>query len=121
MSNEQQFDWMASANMKAKGKRPEFFEKPEDERIYSILMAVVGEVSVLQQRLDTVERLLDSKGAISRSDIENYAPDKDAGIERGEMIREYIFRVMRGPMQAVEAMKETETPIEQVREELLNS
>ena len=34
---------------------------------------------------------------ISREDIEDFAPDQDQAIERGEMIREYIFRVMRGP------------------------
>jgi len=116
--NEDPLDWMALANKKAKGKRPEFFDEPEDDRMFSILMALVGEVSVMRQRMDTVERLLDEKGAVSREDIENYTPDRDAGKERGAMIREYIFRVMRGPMQALEAMKEQEAPIEDVSRKL---
>ena len=112
------FDWMAAANKKAKGKRPEYFDDPEDERILSILMAVVGEVSVLRERMDTVERLLETKGTISREDIENYVPDKDAAYERGVMIREYIYRVMRGPQQMVEELKEAEPPLEEVSKEL---
>jgi len=116
--SEEALDWMALANKKAKGKRPEFFDEPEDDRIFSILIALVGEVSVMRQRMDTIERLLDEKGSIAREDIENYAPDREAGFERGELIREYIFRIMRGPMQAMEALKESEAPIEQVSQEL---
>jgi hypothetical protein len=111
-------DWMALANAKAKGKRPQFFDEPEDDRMFSILMALVGEVSVMRQRLDTIERLLEKKDCISRADIETYAPTREEGYERGEMIREYIFRVMRGPMQALEELREVEPPIEQVSREL---
>lgn len=111
-------DWMALANAKAKGKRPEFFVEPEDDRIFSILMALVGEVSVMRQRMDTIERLLENNGMISRDDIENYAPTRDEGDERGELIREYIFRIMRGPMQALEALQEVEPEIEDVSKSL---
>lgn len=112
------FDWMAAANKKAKGKRPEYFDDPEDERMLSILMAVVGEVSVMRQRLDTVERLLESKGSISREDIESYVPDKEAAYERGAMTREYIYRVMRGPHQMVEELEQAEPPVEEVSRQL---
>ena len=82
------------------------------------LIALVGEVSVLRTRLDTVERLLDEKGTISRDDIENFAPNREAGFERGALIREYILRVMRGPIQAMESLQEQEPPIEDVSREL---
>ncbi len=112
------FDWMAAANKKAKGKRPKYFDDPEDERILSILMSVVGEVSVLRERLDTVERLLESKGTITREDIESYEPDKLAAYERGSMIREYIYRVMRGPHQMVQELEQNEKAVEEVSKEL---
>lgn len=121
MSEQSDLDWMELANRKAKGRRPAFFEQPEDDRIYSVLLALVAEVSVMRQRLDTVERLLDDKGVVSRADIENYSPDVIAATERGELIREYILRVMRGPMQAVQALAEDEPPVEHIVEELLNS
>ncbi len=115
---EQPLDWMAAANKKAKGKRPQYFEDVQDDRILSILMSVVGEVSVLRERLDTVERLLQAKGTINRDDIETYVPDKQAAYERGVQIREYIFRVMRGPHQMAQELEQAEPPIEEVSKEL---
>lgn len=112
------FDWITLAARRAKGKRPEYFEDPAVDRILSILMALVGEVSVLRQRQDTVERLLDEKGTISRADIEAFEPDAEAAYERGVATRAYIARVMRGVQQAMDAMAADEKPVEQVSKEL---
>lgn len=108
MSDE--IDWISRSGAKAKGKRPQYFEDPAIDRTLSILMALVGEVSVLRERLDTVERLLDAKGSISRADIDAYQPDRAAGRERGLLTREYIARVMRGVQQEMEALEELDTP-----------
>lgn len=104
-------DWIARAGAKPKGRRPAFFEDSAVDRLLSLTMAVVGEVSVLRERLDTVERLLDAKGTISRADIEAYQPDRTAGEERGELTRAYIARVMRGFQQEVEALENPDPPI----------
>lgn len=114
-------DWMLRANAKAKGKRPAYFDDPAIDRVVSILMALVGEVSVLRERLDTVERLLEAKGSLSREDIENYVPDSEAAFERGCLTREYVARVMRGVQQEMETLAADEPPVEQVRKELLES
>ncbi len=103
-------DWIARAGAKAKGKRPQYFEDPAIDRTLSIVMALVAEVSVLRERLDTVERLLDQNGAISRADIESYEPDREAGHERGMQTREYIARIMRGVQQDMEALDELAEP-----------
>ena len=116
-----ELDWIARAGAKAKGKRPQYFEDPALDRMLSILLAVVGEVSVLKERLDTVERLLDAKGTISRTDIDAYEPDRDAAYERGLATKEYIARVMRGVQQDMEALAEAEPPVEQVSRELRDS
>jgi hypothetical protein len=108
MSDE--IDWISRSGAKAKGKRPHYFEDPAIDRTLSILMALVGEVSVLRERLDTVERLLETKGSISRADIEAYEPDRAAGRERGLITREFIARVMRGVQQDMEALEELDTP-----------
>lgn len=112
--SDEQIDWISLSGKKAKGKRPQYFDAPESDRILSILMALVGEVSVVRERLDTVERLLETKGSISRADIENYAPDRDAAYDRGLMTREYIARVMRAVQQDLEAMDKNEPPLEEV-------
>ena len=119
--NEDPMDWISLAGKKAKGKRPAYFDTPENERMLSMLMALVAEVSVVRERLDTVERLLDEKGSISRDDIEAYAPDRDAAFERGLKTREYIARVMRGVQQSMEAMQESEPDLEQVSKDIRDS
>jgi hypothetical protein len=113
-------DWIALAGKKAKGKRPAYFEDPALDRLLSIVMALAGEVAVNRERLDTVERLLDAKGTLSRADIEAFAPDRDAGYERGLQTREYIARILRGVQQDMEALEEVEPPVEDVAVELKN-
>lgn len=103
-------DWIARAGAKAKGKRPKYFEDPATDRTLSIVMALVGEVSVMRERMDTIERLLDANGTVSRADIESYTPDRAAGEERGLLTRAYIARIMRGVQQDMEALAELNEP-----------
>ncbi len=112
-------DWIGLAGKKSKGKRPAYFEDPAIDRLLSIVMAVAGEVAVNRERLDTIERLLDAKGTISRADIEAYKPDREAGYERGLLHREYIARVLRGVQQDMESLAEFEPPIDDVSESML--
>jgi hypothetical protein len=104
-------DWVARSGAKAKGRRPDFHDEPAIDRLLSLTMALVGEVSVLRERMDTVERLLEAKGSISQADIDAYVPDRAAGEERGLATRAYIARVMRGFQQEVEAMENPDPPI----------
>ena len=57
---------------KAKGKRPVYFNDPENDKLLAITMAVAGELSVLRERLDTIERLARAKGLLSLDEIEGY-------------------------------------------------
>ncbi len=112
------FDWVEASAKRAKGKRPEYFSDPALDRLYSTVFALAAEVSALRERQDTVERLLDEKGTIRREDIENYAPDRQAGEERGLATRAYINRIMRGFQQEVEAMEAEDPPIMEIVERL---
>jgi hypothetical protein len=114
-------DWIALAGKKAKGKRPAYFEDPALDRLTSIVMALAGEVAVTRERLDTVERLLEAKGSITRADIDAYRPDRDAGYERGLATREFIARILRGVQQDMEALAEIEPSIEEISRELRDS
>lgn len=113
-----ELDWIGLSAKRAKGKRPDYFDDPAIERLLSIVMALVGEVSVLRQRLDTVERLAEANGGVTQAEIEAFVPDKDAAYERGVLTKAYIARVMRGVQQAMEAMAVDEKPVEQVSREL---
>lgn len=110
-------DWIALSGKRAKGKRPEYHDFATD-RLLSIVMALVGEVSVLRQRLDTAERLLQAKGVLTKAAIEAYEPDRQAGYERGVETKAYIARVMRGVQQAMEAMAADDKPVDAVIAEL---
>lgn len=107
-----ELDWIARAGKKAKGKRPHYFDDPAIDRTLSIVMALAGEVSVLRERLDTVERLLDAKGTINRADIEAYQPDRAAGAERGLVTKQFVARILRGVQQDMEALAENEPSVE---------
>lgn len=116
MSDE--IDWIALAGKRAKGKRPEYFDDFATDRLMSIVMALVAEVSVLRQRQDTVERLLEAGQPVTRAAIDGYIPDSAAGYERGVETKAYVARVMRGVSQAMEAMAVEEKPVEDVSREL---
>lgn len=111
-------DWVALSGRRAKGKRPDFFENPALDRLYSTVFALAAEVSALRERQDTIERLLDARGTLSRADIENYVPDRTAGDERGLATQAYIARIMRGFQQEVEALEAEDPPIMDVVERL---
>jgi hypothetical protein len=104
-------DWIARAGKRAKGRRPDYFDDPAVDRLYSLALALTAEVSALRERLDTVERLLESGGSLRRENIETYAPDRTAGEERGVATKAFVARVMRGFQQDVEAMQNPDPPI----------
>ena len=114
----EEFDWVARSGKRAKGKRPEYFDDPALDRLYSVVFALAAEVSALRERQDTIERLLDAKGTLRREDIESYEPDREAGEERGLATRAYVARIMRGFQQEVEAMAADDPPIMEIVEKL---
>lgn len=112
-------DSLVLANRRAKGKRPNFLDDPAVERVLSIAMAVAAELSVARERMDTLERLLVSKGIFKPDEVESYTPDADAQAQRNQWGREYISRVLRMLEQDVQAMSGPQDPaLEQVIDEL---
>lgn len=109
---EEPIDWIVGAGRKPKGKRPNFLQNPHEERLLSILMAAVAEISVLRERIDTIERLLDKSGTLSQNDIETYVPNKSAAHERSMLTKAYVARVMRGVQQEMEEMVERAPSVE---------
>jgi len=116
----EELDWVALSGRRAKGKRPQFFDEPALDRLYSVVFALAAEVSTLRERQDTIERLLDQNGSLRREDIERYVPDRMAGEERGLATRAYISRIMRGFQQEVEALEANDPPLQDVVEKLAN-
>lgn len=91
------------ASAKPAGKRPYFLDK-EVERVLAITMAAVQELAVARERIDTLERLLEAKGIVARSEIEQFQPTADQAAERGLWMQEYLVRVLRIVQQESEAI-----------------
>ena len=88
-------DPLKLAGSKAKGKRPWFLENPDTERVMNITLALMQEVAVIRERMDTVERLLDRDGVVTREAIEAFEPHKTEADERFFWMQEYIARCLR--------------------------
>ena len=88
----------------AKGKRPVYFNEPELDKMLAIIMALAGEVSVLHERLDTLERLIQVKGILSSDEIENYQVNEQVAQEREQWRTEYITRLLRILNQEVDSL-----------------
>jgi hypothetical protein len=101
-------DPLALAGAKAKGKRPFFLKDPDVERVMNITLALMQEVAVLRERLDTIERLIERDGKVTRAAIEAFEPTKEQAAERGAWMQEYIARVLRILQQDREAIERGE-------------
>ena len=79
----------------ARNARPRFFEDAAVDKVMSVVLGLAQEVSVLRDRLDVVERLLDAKGTVTRADLESYRPDAVAEAERLQGRADFLQRIFR--------------------------
>jgi len=119
------FDPIALAGSKAKGKRPWFFGDSDVERVMSIAMSIAMEHAVTRQRLDALERTLEAKGLMTRGELDAFTPSAEAEAERTLWMKAYIARVLRILQQEAESAKPAraahEQPIAEIMEELRHS
>ena len=80
---------------KAKGERPYFFQDPNVDKVIAMVMGLAGEVAVLHDRLDTVERLLKKKSGIKRGDVDGYKPSAKVMEERAAWRERFLAEVLR--------------------------
>jgi hypothetical protein len=78
-----------------KGKRSQFFADPDLDQMMTFLLELTAEVSVLRERVDTVERLLDANGSVTRAQIEAFEPNAQADAERTAAREALVRRVLR--------------------------
>ena len=79
----------------SKGKRPHFFDDPAIDQMMTFFLELMAEVTALRERLDTIERLLEEKGMVSRDEIEDYRIQPATEAERAAWSHAFITRVMR--------------------------
>ena len=78
----------------AKGKRPVFASDPQIDKLVSMIAALAGELSVVRERLDTIERLAEAKGVLTTADIEGFEADERIDAEREQWRAAFLDRVL---------------------------
>ena len=71
-------------------------EEPVAEQLVRVITALVSEVAVLRERLDTLEKLVEQKGILAANEIEDYAPDEGLEVERQQWRQKYLERIFAG-------------------------
>jgi uncharacterized protein YnzC (UPF0291/DUF896 family) len=79
----------------AKGERPQNFSDPAIDTLLGVVISLVAELSVTRDRLETVERLLERSGVLSREAVEGYEISPAEKAERAVRRQEYLERVLR--------------------------
>jgi hypothetical protein len=75
----------------AKGKRPQFYETNGLDQAMSMILVLANELSVLRDRLDSVERVSKAKGIDLAAEIEILTLDQ-AALEAREAWRQDFLR-----------------------------
>ena len=78
----------------AKGKKPIYLDERSIDNLMAMIMTLTQEISVLRDRLDTIEKLLVSKKEITLEDIETFEPDDDLIKERKDRRQMLLKRVL---------------------------
>ena len=77
-----------------KAGRPAFFSDPEIDRLLAIIVRLMTEHSVLNERVKSLETLLIESGTITREAMEEFEPNKEQdsqwGQERFQLIKDVL-------------------------------
>ena len=77
----------------AKGKRPLFYEVEGLDQAMSMILVLASELNVVQDRLDTVERVAAAKGVFLKDDIESFEPDEEVLNAREARRQDFLGRL----------------------------
>ena len=88
----------------AKGKRPQYFSDPTMDKLLSMSLVLMEELSVTRDRLDTVERLIEKHNLFPQDEIENFELTEAVDEERTERRMAYIARVLKCVQDEIEQL-----------------
>ena len=86
---------MVELQKKARGERPRYFEDPAVDKLMAITLALAGEVAVMRDRMDTIERLAAAGKPISPEAVDAYEPDEAVRNTRDAWRETYLDVVLR--------------------------
>ena len=89
----------------AKGKKPVYFDSVTD-KLLSMVLTLTGELSVVRDRLDTVERLIEKHKLFKQDEIETFELTDEVNAIRNERRSAYIARVLKTVQDELESLKD---------------
>lgn len=78
-----------------KGRKSVFFDDPAIDQLMTFITELLTELSVLRDRVDTLEQLLEDRAVVTRADIEHYVHDDAGEHRRAEARKALLERVIR--------------------------
>lgn len=82
-----------SVKRSIKGRRPQFYQDREIDRLHGMVMAMATEMSVLYERIDTMERVAAARGVVMREELARYVPDETVAAEREAWRQKFLSRL----------------------------
>lgn len=79
----------------AKGRKPGYFADPATDKLLQMVVTLAGELSVVKDRLDLVERLATEAGAFDRGKLETMQLSAADMAERDANRADFVARVLR--------------------------
>lgn len=92
----------------AKGKKPGYFADPATDKLLQMVITLAGELSVVRDRLDLVERLAAKTGAFDRTMLESLELSDADKAERDANRAAFVARTLRVINQDLEEITNTE-------------
>jgi hypothetical protein len=78
-----------------KGRKPGYFTDPATDKLLQMVVTLAGELSVVRDRLDLVERLASAAGVFDRAALETASLSVDDIAARAASRADFVARVLR--------------------------
>ena len=88
-----------------KGERPTFFEDPGIDRLWWVMLAMLGEVTTLRDRLDVHERLAARHGLYTADNVDSFEPTPEEALARTLEREALVERTLRSITIELEAAR----------------
>jgi len=77
----------------SKGRRSQFHDQVAIDQLFAVVTALTAEISVLFDRIDTLEKMLARAGALPADAVESFVPDETVNETRRGKREELLQRV----------------------------
>ena len=78
----------------AKGKKPRYLDDDSIDNLMAMIMTLTQEISVLRDRIDTFEQILEDKNVILEKEFDEFIPSDDLETTRKNRRHQLLERVL---------------------------